>query len=81
MAKIFLSYNRKSEAIARTLAGDIEALEHTVWFDQELSGGQVWWNQILGNIRDCDIFVFVLDPAALDSVACRSEYGYAADLG
>jgi hypothetical protein len=81
MANIFISYNRQSEAIARALADDIEALGHTVWFDQDLSGGQVWWNQILATVRDCDVFVFVLDPEALNSTACKREYGYAADLG
>ena len=81
MSNIFISYNRHSEAIARTLADDIEVLGHNVWFDQELRGGQVWWDQILATVRDCDVFVFVLDPKALNSTACKREYGYAVDLG
>ena len=81
MAQFFISYNRQSGAIAKILADDIEALGHTVWFDQELSGGQVWWNQILATILKCDIFVFVVTPEALESTACKREYGYAADLG
>src|SRR5215475_8144386 len=80
MANIFISYNRQTKAITKALVEDIEALGHTVWFDQELSGGQAWWDQILSMIRRCDLFVFVLDPAALNSVACKREYGYAADL-
>ncbi|NTW55322.1 MAG: acetyl-CoA carboxylase biotin carboxyl carrier protein [Chlorobaculum sp.] len=81
MAKIFLSYSRKSQAIAKNLVADIEALGYSLWFDQELSGGQVWWNQILENIRNCDVFVFVLDPESINSVACKSEFDYAAELG
>jgi len=81
MSKVFISYIRQSEAIARNLANDIEALGHTAWFDQELSGGQIWWDQILATIRNCDVFVFVLDSEAMNSSACKSEYGYAADLG
>lgn len=80
MANIFISYNRRTKAITKALVDDVEALGHTVWFDQELSGGQAWWDQILSMIRRCDLFVFVLDPAALNSVACKREYGYAADL-
>src|SRR5438552_3738383 len=80
MANIFVSYNRQTEAITKALVEDVEALGHTVWFDQELSGGQAWWDQILSTIRRCDLFVFVLDPAALNSVACKREYGYAAEL-
>lgn len=81
MANIFISYSRYSVTIAKALAADIEELGHTVWFDQALSGGQVWWQQILTRIRDCQVFVFVMDPMALDSTACKREYGYAADLG
>lgn len=81
MANIFISYSRQSEAIANTLAEDIEALGHTVWFDRELSGGQAWWDQILATVRDCNVFVVVLDPETLSSTACKREYGYAADLG
>lgn len=81
MANIFISYNRESEAIVRTLLDDIQTLGHTVWCDQELSGGQAWWDQILATIRDCDVFIFVLNSEALNSPACKREYGYAADLG
>jgi hypothetical protein len=81
MANIFLSYNRQSALVAKTLADDIESIGHTVWFDHQLSGGQAWWDQILANVRDCSVFVFVLDPVSLESTACKREYGYAANLG
>jgi TIR domain len=57
MAKIFISYSRQSEAMAKSLVTDFESLGHDVWFDRELSGGQAWWDQILAMIRDC-IFSF-----------------------
>src|SRR5688572_21322324 len=81
MTNIFISYNRQSKPMTATLADDMKALGYTVWFDNELSGGQIWWNQILARVRACDIFVFVLDLGALNSTACMREYGYAADLG
>lgn len=80
MANIFISYNRKSRAIVESLAQDLGDLGETVWFDENLSGGQTWWNEILGKIRGCDLFVFILDPESLNSPACKSEYKYAADL-
>ena len=55
MANIFISYNRDSKSIAKTLIEDIQKLGHTVWFDQKLSGGQVWWDKILESIRECDV--------------------------
>src|SRR5579863_7780410 len=81
MSRIFISYSRQSRTVAKGLAGDIEALGHTVWLDQELSGGQAWWDQILAIVRDSEVFVFVLDPDGLNSAACKLEFGYAHDLG
>lgn len=81
MASFFISYDRESRAIVATLGADIVQLGHIAWFDQEIGGGRRWWDQILEKIRECDVFIFVLDPQALDSPACKSEWNYAADLG
>lgn len=81
MGYYFISYNRHSKAAAKNLAEDIKNLGHDIWLDEELTGGQVWWDQILERIRECNVFVFVLDPASLNSQACTLEYCYAADLG
>ena len=81
MPSFFVSYSRLDEARVRTLVDDVGALGHDVWFDQDLSGGQAWWDQILEQIRQCQIFVIALSPAALSSAACQREHGYAAALG
>ena len=80
MAQIFLSYSRDDQRPASDLAKDLKDLGHAVWLDQELTGGQAWWDQILARIRASDLFVFVLSSAALYSTACQREYGYAAEL-
>ncbi|MEM9511814.1 MAG: toll/interleukin-1 receptor domain-containing protein [Cyanobacteria bacterium P01_E01_bin.48] len=77
MAKIFLSYTRHNDLLVKNLTEDIRSLGYSIWFDQELSGGQAWWNQILENIRECDIFIFALSPESLESVPCKREYSYA----
>jgi len=81
MANIFISYNREDKEKTKALVDDMEKLGHDVWFDQELSGGQKWWTQILNSIRSCDLFVFVLSVDGLDSAACSLEYEYADALG
>ena len=80
MPNIFVSYSRDSKDIAAAVADDIKELGHVVWFDHELSGGQAWWNEILATVRRSDVFVFILTPQALSSIACTREYGYAAAL-
>jgi hypothetical protein len=78
--QIFLSYSRGDQGPAHQLAKDLKDLGHAVWFDQDLTGGQAWWDQILARIRAADLFVFVLSSASLASIACQREYGYAAEL-
>jgi hypothetical protein len=81
MARLFISYSRSNQAHAKLLAGDLEDLSHSVWLDVELAGGQIWWDQILQEIRGCDVFVLVMSKASVvDSLACKREYQYAADL-
>jgi len=79
--KVFLSYSRSSEASAQSIVADLQSLGHEIWFDQELSGGQPWWDRILTAIRECDLLVFTLDSSSLNSLACSREYGYAFALG
>lgn len=81
MSKIFLSYSRTSKEIIKNLEEDFEALGHTVWYDKQISGGQEWWDQILEQIRKCDLLAIVIDSDSLISAACESEYTYAINVG
>ncbi len=66
--------------MVRELSQDLRDLGHTVWMDQQLTGGQEWWDLILTEIRACDVFVTVLTESFLKSEACRTEYHYALAL-
>ncbi len=77
MSKIFVSYSRADEGRVNNIIEDMENLGHDVWFDYELSGGQNWWEKILQEIRQADIFVFILSPTSRKSSACSREYQYA----
>jgi hypothetical protein len=77
---IFISYSSKNRSLVEAIASDLESLGHDVWFDQELTGGHDWWQDILQNIRQCDLFVFALTPDSLESVPCKLEHSYAAAL-
>lgn len=78
---VFLSYCRADSQRVQRLAEDIRALGYSPWLDQEIGGGQDWWDEILRQIRGADIVVIALSAAALESVACLREYEYAAALG
>jgi len=77
---IFISYSSKNRPLVEALAGDLEGLGYTPWFDRELTGGREWWADICTQIRDCDLFLFGLTAESLESGPCKLEYGYAAAL-
>ncbi len=81
MMKIFMSYSSKNRSTVAGLAQDLKAQGYQVWFDREVPGGQSWWDMIVGQIRECDLFLFALTPSSLDSKPCKLEYGYAEKLG
>ena len=78
---LFASYSSIDRDRIAAVLGDLEALGHEVWLDEQLSGGQLWWDEILGHIRTCDAFLFLVSPASVASEACLAEFGYAQDLG
>ncbi len=79
--KIFVTYNRLSQREVTSLVKDLEELGHEVWFDKDISGGQSWWDNILNQIRNCEIYVFAIAKDAIDSTACMRELKYAEALG
>ncbi len=80
MMNFFISYSRSDEEIVKQLVQDFKSLGYDVWFDKELSGGQSWWDRILNQIRQSDLFVFVLSRKSTNSAACSREYNYAHQL-
>jgi TIR domain/Domain of unknown function (DUF4062) len=80
MAKIFISYSRVDKKIVEELVEDLRADNHDIWFDQHVTGGQNWWDNILSQIRECEVFVGAITPEYLKSLPCKLEREYAKDL-
>lgn len=81
MRRVFVSYSRNNLDAVTQLIKHMKDGGVDMWYDQALTGGQRWWDNILANIRECDIFVFALSPESWDSEACKSELGYVVQLG
>lgn len=77
----FVSYARDDRVVVEALVSDLKQIGCRVWFDQELSGGQSWWDRVLKEIRDSEVFVLALTPRSLKSEACLAEFKYAQNLG
>lgn len=52
-----------------------------VWYDEGISAGSEWTQEIADAIDDCAYFLFFITPAAVSSRHCRNEVQYALDNG
>lgn len=77
---LFVSYRRTDQEPVTELARTFQSWGNRVWYDQEINGGKKWWQEILEQIRACEVFVVALTPDYLTSLPCRLEYEYASAL-
>jgi hypothetical protein len=80
MRRLFISYARENKPQVEALVRDLDSLGYETWLDSSLRGGQKWWDEILQRIADSDVFVAVVSPQSLNSVACRREWEWASAL-
>jgi hypothetical protein len=81
MRTVFISYSRNNLDVVSQLVRDLQDVGFSAWHDQTLTGGQRWWDNILANIRNCDVFIFALSKESWESEACQSELGYVVEIG
>lgn len=77
---LFISYSSQDRATVDALTTALRKGQQQVWFDQELGGGESWWNKILEQIRSCDVFIVALSNNWLQSKPSQSELRYARAL-
>lgn len=77
---IFISYAREDSARVEELRDNLTEAGHDVWFDQDMRGGEQWWDLVLQRIRSSDIVIFAVSPDSVTSRACRREMRYAAEV-
>ncbi len=81
MTNLFISYSSEDKSQVVDIVDDLESLGHKIWFDNELIGGQSWWDRILREIESCDFYLCALSGSYLKSDACKRELSYAVSLG
>ncbi|MGC5221230.1 TIR domain-containing protein [Micromonospora sp. DT81.3] len=78
---LFVCYSSLDERAVLSMVGDLRNTHYEVWIDEKLHGGQPWWQEILKQIRDCEVFVLALSDNAVKSKPCGAELSYARKLG
>ncbi|MGH3880091.1 MAG: toll/interleukin-1 receptor domain-containing protein [Actinophytocola sp.] len=81
MSGVFFAYSRADHEVVTRLVVDLATHGVDVWLDQDLVGGELWWEAILRNIRNASAVVFALSNHAWRSEPCRLEVDYAQRLG
>lgn len=77
---LFVSYASQDRAMVDPLVAVLRRGEQQVWLDEELGGGEAWWQTILERIRSCTVFVVALSNNSLRSKPCQAELAYARAL-
>ena len=78
----FISYPRKNAEFSLKLARELKAAGFQVWFDQiDIPAGSRWDDEIQKALTECEIFIVILTPEAIESQNVKDEIGYAIDSG
>jgi serine/threonine kinase PknH len=77
---VFVSYSSRDGAALAQVTAALRRAHIEAWLDEELTGGEAWWNAILEHIRGCDVFIAALSKNYLESKPCQAELRYAQDL-
>lgn len=79
MARVFLSYAREDEAVARRLAELLGEEGHEVWWDRDLHGGAQFEEEIDRALKGADAVVVLWSGAATKSGWVKDEASEARD--
>ncbi len=72
--RLFISYSQSDRSLTRRLTDYLRRAYDEVWYDENRYGGEAWWDNVLWNIKACDIFLYLLSPASMRSPYCIAEY-------
>jgi hypothetical protein len=78
--RAFFSYARPDRAAVAQVSRRLGDGGYVTFFDQAITGGHRWWDEILTELEACDIFIPVLSEHYVLSDACSSEAEYAIQL-
>jgi len=80
--RIFISHSSKDNTFGNRIVRDLrEALRNddAVWYDTQggLNGGNIWWEEIIQELEQCNIFILIISPEAMESEWIRREFNIA----
>ena len=81
MASVFLSYAREDFSIARSLAGALERVGHSVWWDRHIKGASQFAAEIEAALAKAEAVIVLWSEQSVGSPWVRDEASAARDSG
>jgi WD40 repeat protein len=74
---VFVSYAHADESEVIPEISWLQSNGLRVWWDEGISGGSRWRDDIAERITHCQVLVFYVSPRSVQSTVCREELEYA----
>jgi hypothetical protein len=81
VSRVFVSSAYRDRAVGERVGGLLESRGDEPVDDRNDGRGTAWWNEVVGRIETCELFVAVVSPAYADAHACRLAAKHAAATG
>ncbi len=81
MSRVFVSSAYRDRAVGARVEGMLHTMGDEPVDDRDDAEGSAWWNEVVGRIETCELFVAVVSPAYADAHACRLAAKHAAASG
>ena len=80
-AYVFVSYSHADAATVYPELERLHALGFNVWYDEGISAGSVWRDEVARRIENCGVFLLLLSNNACNSDNCLKELNLALNSG
>jgi formylglycine-generating enzyme len=82
MPRIFVSYSHVDTEKAKQVIDQLRRVyaPNNVWYDDQLHAGLDWQQEILKQVANCDVLVYLLSNESITSPACQKEFAEAKRL-
>jgi len=78
---IFVSYSHEDTEIAFPGVQWLRDQGFNIWYDEGISPGASWREEIAESILGCDLFIIIISPRSAHSDNCLKEVNYALEQG
>ena len=75
MVDIFISYSRADRQFIEQFIPLVRRVygNNSLWYDDDIHGGTDWWQTILNEIENCELFIYLVSNESLESSYCQAE--------